>query len=267
MTTFDDFLPQRAERTLIYGGTRSGKSSLADWIMRRILAQRPTAMPLLLDTKPRFRAEFEAWGPGYRFRRSAEKLYSSWEAGPVFPGSVVMPLDIDLESSNPFKNFWKNPGELCVLQSGDAHDRLQMLRIARKYIQINPGRRERLIWVNEGMDFYQRTSMGIMANNDVILDAARAGGERGIGILFEAHRPKGIPPLLNTLTSRVFLFHLRFGGDMRYLWDMGIPEEDDMPEGDYIFKHYKILPGGTVSVPDAVRMTYPKWYLDQLSQT
>lgn len=177
-----------------------------------------------------------------------------------------MPLDLDLESRNPFRNFWRE-GEICVLQSGDARERTRMLAIARQFVNMNPKRRERLLWVNEGMDFYQRNSIGVVANNDVILDAARAGGERGIGILFEAHRPKGIPPLLNTLTSRVFLFHLRFGGDMRYLYDMGIPEEEEMPDGDYVFKHYNILPGGTVSTPMTVKMKYPKSYLDQLSDT
>jgi hypothetical protein len=265
VTKFSDLLPQRGERSLIYGGTRSGKSSLADWIVRKTMEQRPDMMPLLLDTKPRFRAEFQAYGPGNRWRKKAEPLYTSWEAGPIFPGSVVMPLDIDLDSSNPFKGFWKNPGELCVLQSGNGRDRVRMLEIARKYLNINPKRRERLLWVNEGMDFYGRTSMSVDPRNDVILDCARAGGERGFGLLFEAHRPKGIPPMLNTLTSHVYLFHLRFSGDMRYLYDMGIPEEDDMPEGDYIFKHYKIQPGGTVSTPHTVKMNYPKSYLDQLS--
>lgn len=266
MTEFTDILPKRAERTLIYGGTRSGKSSLADWMCRKIIEERPDAMIMCLDTKPRFRAQFEAWGPGYRWRREAKKLYSSWEAGPTFPGSVVMPLDIDLDSANPFRNFWK-PGEMVVLQSGDSRDRIQMLRIARKFVNMNPRRRERLLWINEGMDFYQRNSLGVVANNDVILDAARAGGERGIGLIFEAHRPKGIPPLLNTLTSRVILFHLRFAQDMRYLYDMGIPEDEEMPDGDYVFKHYTILPGGTVSPALSVKMKYPEWYLKELSST
>lgn len=266
MSEFNDILPQRAERTLIYGGTRTGKSSLADWYCRKIIETRPDAMILCLDTKPRFRAQSIAWGPGYRLRKDAKDLYKSWEAGPTFPNSVVMPLDIDLSASNPLKNFWR-PGEMVVLQSGDSRDRPKMLAIARKFVNMNPNHRERLLWVNEGMDFYQRNSLGVVANNDVILDAARAGGERGIGLLFEAHRPKGIPPLLNTLTSRVILFHLRFGGDMRYLYDMGIPEEEEMPDGDYVFKHYKILPGGTVSNPLTMRIKYPDWYLNQLSQT
>jgi hypothetical protein len=266
MTTFSDIIPKRGERAIIYGGTRSGKSSLADWAVRGMLQERPDMMGLLLDTKPRFRAEFEAWGPGYRYRRSAEKRYENWEAGPIFPNSVVMPIDIDLSVSKPFKHFWK-PGELVVLQSGDGRDRRKMLAIARAFLNMNPHRRERLLWVNEGMDFYGRTSMSVDASNDVILDAARAGGERGFGLLFEAHRPKGIPPLLNTLTSHVYLFHLRFGRDMAYLYDMGIPEDEEMPEGNYVFKHYKIQPGGTVSEPTVARMNYPDWYLKQLSST
>jgi energy-coupling factor transporter ATP-binding protein EcfA2 len=266
MTEFSELIPQRGERTLIYGGTRSGKSSLADWMARAMQAERPEMMPLLLDTKPRFRAQFIAHGPGLRWRKEAKGLYSSWEAGPTYPNSVICPLDIDLTSSNPFRNLWK-PGELVVLQSGDSSDRRRMLAIARRFLNMNPKRRERLLWVNEGLDFYQRNSLGVVAANDVILDSARAGGERGFGLLFEAHRPKGIPPLLNTLTSNVVLFHLRFGGDMRYLYDMGIPEEEEMPTGDYIFKHYRIRPGGTVSDPMTVKMKYPDWYLKQLSST
>ena len=265
MTEFSDIIPQRGERTLIYGGTRSGKSSLAEWMVREMQEERPDMMPLLLDTKPRFRAEKIAYGPGLRFRKDAKKLYESWEAGPVYPNSVVCPMDVDLSSLN-LSNLWK-PGELVVLQSGDSREHKRMLTIARSFLNMNPKRRERLLWVNEGLDFYQRNSLGIVASNDVILDSARAGGERGFGLLFEAHRPKGIPPLLNTLTSSVALFHLRFGQDMRYLYDMGIPEEDDMPEGDYVFKHYRIRPGGTVSRPLTVKMKYPDWYLKQLSST
>jgi hypothetical protein len=267
MTEFSDIIPKRGERAIIYGGTRSGKSSLADWAMRGMMSERPDIMPLLLDTKPRFRAQFEAYGPQYRFRRSAEKRYKNWEAGPIFPNSVVMPLDIDITTSNPFKHFWK-PGELVVLQSDGSRENIfRMMSIARNFLNMNPHRRERVLWVNEGMDFYQRNSLGIISANDVILDAARAGGERGFGLLFEAHRPKGIPPLLNTLTSHVYLFHLRFGGDMRYLYDMGIPEDEEMPDGNYVFKHYKIEPGGTVSAPTTARMNYPEWYLNQLSPT
>jgi hypothetical protein len=267
MTQFSDLVPGRAERTIIYGGTRTGKSSYADWCARCIQEERPEAMILLIDTKPRFRAQYVAWGPGYRWRKDASYLYKSWESGPVFPNSVVMPLDIDLSGSNPFSGFWRNPGELVVLQSGDSTDRPKMMKIMRAFVNMNPKRRERLIWVNEGMDFYQRNSMSVVSANDVILDAARAGGERGVGILFEAHRPKGIPPLLNTLASRVAIFHLRMSEDLRQLSNLGIPETDEMPDGNYVFKHYTVEPGGVMSEARTVRLIYPQWYLDQLSST
>ena len=268
MSDFSEFVPGRAERTIVYGGTRAGKSSYCDWSARHIQETRPSAMILLLDTKPRFRAETIAYGPGLKWRKDAKKLYESWEAGPTFPNSVVYPLDqVNWEADNPFKNFYRKPGELVVLQSGSSQLRPLMLRLARKFVDINPKRRERLLWVNEGLDFYQRNSFGIDARNDVILDAARAGGERGIGLMFEAHRPKGIPPLLNTLSSRIVLFHLRFHGDMRYMYDMGIPEDEEMPDEDYAFKHFTVQPGGKISPPKTVRFVYPQWYLDQLSST
>lgn len=127
--------------------------------------------------------------------------------------------------------------------------------------------RERLLVVDEGMDFYQRNTLGIDPRNDVILRAARAGGERNIGLLFGAHRPHGIPPLLNTLSSRVTLFYIRFLRDMRYLWEMGIPESEFPPDGNYIFKQYSIQPGGVVSDPIMGRLSLPESYLKQLSST
>jgi hypothetical protein len=270
MTTMADLVPRRAERTIVYGGTRAGKSSYCDWAVRHVLEERPTAMPLLFDSKPRFRAETIAYGPGLRLRKNAAKLYESWEAGPTFPNSVVFPADAWEErwaSDDPFKGFYRNPGELVVLQSGSSVARPWMLRLGRKFVDMNPKRRERLLWVNEGLDFYQRNSYGVDARNDVILDAARAGGERGIGLLFESHRPKGIPPLLNTLSSRIVLFHLRFQGDMKYMYDMGIPEDEEMPDDDYAFKHFTVRPGGKISPAVLVRLKYPQWYLDQLSST
>lgn len=59
MTDFGDLIAQPGERHLIYGGTRAGKSSFIDWQIRHIQATRPDCMQILLDTKPRFRAEME----------------------------------------------------------------------------------------------------------------------------------------------------------------------------------------------------------------
>jgi hypothetical protein len=260
----DDLVQGPGERHLVFGSSRCGKSSLEDWSMRHIQQQRPECMQLVLDTKPRFRAETIAYGPGGKWRKDAKSLYEGWTKGPLLPNSVA----VNLHSAHQFRGLWEDnrPGEIAVMQSDEMTDWKLMLDLTRWFIRKKTTR-ERLIVVDEGMDFYQRNTMGISPQNDPILHAARAGGERAIGLMFCAHRPYGIPPLLNTLTSRVTLFHLKFQKDMQYLWAMGIPEGKKPPIGNYIFDQYVTQPGGTVSEPFTGRLTLPQSYLDQLSDT
>jgi hypothetical protein len=265
-----DLAQGEGERGLIYGGTRSGKSSFLDWCMRFIQETRPDCMILVADTKPRFKAENvvqKNWhGFSYGRKPAAEtRLYEGWAAGPVLPNSVA----VDMTTEFPFRSLWDkddHPGEIAIMQSDVLADWKQMLRLMRHFT-AKKTTRERIIVVDEGMDFYQRNTLSIDPQNDEILRTARAGGERNIGLMFGAHRPHGIPPLLNTLSSRVTLFHLRYERDMHYLYEMGVPEEDSSPTEPYVFRQYEVKPGGSVSKPIQARLRYPESYLKQLSAT
>jgi hypothetical protein len=263
----DDFVQNPGERHIMYGGTRVGKSSHMDWSIRRIQQVRPDCMILVADTKPRFRCE-NIQNPrfaGARLNAAEAKTYESWTAGPIVPNSVR----VELSSPHPFRGLWNmkdHPGEVAIMQSDELSDWKTMNALMHEFVAKQTRGRERLLVVDEGLDFYQRNTLGIDSRRDVILRTARAGGERNIGLLLGAHRPHGIPPLLNTLSSRVTLYHLRYDQDMRYLWDMGIRDETS-PDGNYIFRQYVIEPGGKVSDPVVARFTYPDWYLAQLSST
>lgn len=263
----DQYVQGPGERHLIYGGTRTGKSSFMDWSIRHIQKTRPECMTLIADTKPRFRASSLINPRFYDKRLDAKKegVYDSWTAGPTLPNSVR----VELGSSHPFRGLWnieEHPGEVAIMQSDELSDWKLMNALMHEFVARQTGGRERLIVVDEGLDFYQRNTLGIDARRDVILRTARAGGERNIGLMLGAHRPHGIPPLLNTLSSRVTLFHLRYDADMRYLWDMGIKEATS-PEGNFIFNHYTIESGGSVSAPQVARFSYPESYLKELSST
>lgn len=264
MATLEDLVQGPGERHIMYGGTRTGKSTFEDVSIRHVQSTRPTCMQLLADTKPRFRAETVAYGPNNAWRKDASKLYEHWAKGPILPNSVAM----NWESSHPFRGMWdtdKRPGEVVIMQSDNAAYWRYMNMLMHAFVAKKIKDRERLLIVDEGLDFYQRNTLGIDAKNDVILRTARAGGERNIGLLLGAHRPHGIPPLLNTLSSRVTLFHLRFSRDMKYLWEMGIPEDQQSPEGNYIARQYTIKPGGMVSDPLSFMLELPETYLRQLA--
>lgn len=267
MVTMDDLAQGPGERHILYGGTRTGKSSYTDWTVRYVQKHRPDCMQLMADTKPRFRAEVVPYGWKGQWRKSAAKegIYDHWAKGPVLPNSVA----VNLESAHPFRGLWNQkdyPGEVALMQSDEPDDWRRMVDLMHHFCRLQT-LRERLMEIDEGLDFYQRNTLGIDPRKDPILRAARAGGERNIGLLLGAHRPHGIPPLLNTLSSRVTLFHLRFERDMKYLYEMGIPESETSPTGDYIFRQYSVAPGGAISSPLQCRLALPDSYLKQLAAT
>jgi len=263
MASLEELVQQPGERHLMYGGTRTGKSTFMDVSIRHVQRERPECMQLLADTKPRFRAETIAYGPNNAWRKDAAKQYEHWAKGPVLPNSVAL----NWNSAHPFRGMWdkRRPGEVVIMQHDNPAYWRYMNMLMHSFVSQKIKDRERLLIVDEGLDFYQRNTLGIDARNDVILRTARAGGERNIGLLLGAHRPHGIPPLLNTLSSRVTLFYLRFTRDMRYLWEMGIPEDIYPPEGNYVAKQFTINPGGTVSDPTSFILELPDSYLSQLA--
>jgi hypothetical protein len=256
-----DLVPERGERVTTLGGTRAGKSAFQEWCIREIQHTRPLSMQLLLDTKPRYRAETER-GRFRKGRKSAAWRYETWSAGPTIPNSVA----IDIWDEHPFKDIWTRSGEVAIMQGAEFEDWRRMLALTRGFVNAHIKGRERRIIVDEALDFYQRNTFGIDAKNDIFYRAARAGGERGIGLDMGAHRAHGLPPLILHMTSRFNLFHLRDDKDMRYLQDCGIRDAAS-PEGNYIFRQYRIEPGGTVSEPFTGTLNLPDSYLAQLSES
>lgn len=253
-----DLVPKPGSRELLFAGTRAGKSSYIDWEIRCIQHYRPEAMQLLVDTKPRFRAETEP--VGYVGRRSAAWRYRDWAKGPTVPNSVR----VNLWDKHPFRGLWRKPGELAIMQSDDQREWRRMLQLIEGFCKAKVKDRERRISVDEALDFYLRNTWGIDPRNDPFYRAARAGGERNIGLSMGAHRVHGLPPLIIDMANVIVLFHLRNDTDMRYLNEHGIPGKQS-PKGDYVFRRYEIQPGGVAGEPFTGRCKYSDAYLNQLA--
>lgn len=257
--------PEPGERAATFGRSRTGKSSFMDWELRDIQHRRPHCMQVIVDTKPRFRAE-KIRGPiTFRNRRDAGKLYEHWAKGPVVPNSVLVPLWHD----HPFRGLWHsdNPSEIAIMQSGDALDWKRMLVLLNAFCAAHIKDRERRIVVDETLDFYNRNTWGIDSRNDVFYRTARAGGERNIGIELGAHRVHGLPPLVLNMLSRVTLFHLADDGDLIHLRKSVGIKDAESPQGDFVFRQWVVRPGGELSDPFTGKASYPESYLRQLSPT
>jgi hypothetical protein len=135
LNDISDLTPGVGERVITAGGTRAGKSALMEWGMRDVQRTRPAAMQILVDTKPRFRAETERGRfNGIRgTRRSAAYRYETWSAGPVVPNSVVVDIWDEFED-------WR-----------------RMLLLLRGFVNANIKGRERRIVADESLDFTSAT--------------------------------------------------------------------------------------------------------------
>jgi energy-coupling factor transporter ATP-binding protein EcfA2 len=191
MATLAELAPQKGKRALIIGGTRSGKSTLMDHFMRHAVETRPNCQILLLDTKPRFRAEVERCGPQNRIVRDAKKHYVDWEPGPTIPGSYR----VDIHSTEPLQRYWRNddPCRVAIAQTEEDSERPRLLEIANNWYKLRAKSADRILAVDELLDFYHRNSLSVNPRNDAPLKVSRAGGERGFGALYGAQRPKRYP--------------------------------------------------------------------------
>lgn len=258
---YSDVVPGPAARRIVAGGTRAGKSAHVEWGMRYIQRDRPEAMQLLVDTKPRFRASSESIVYPH-LRKSAAGRYSDWTKGPVVPNSVVC----DIWSRHPFRGLWQKPGEIVIMQGADVTDWRRMLLLVKGFVRTPHGGREKRVVVDEVLDFYGRNTFSIDTKNDEFYRVARAGGEHNIGLDLGAHRFHGLPPLHIAMVSVLDIFHLRHDGDMRYVQEYGVPDRES-PSENYVFYHYEVQPGGRFSDRREVICQYPDSYLKQLATT
>jgi hypothetical protein len=264
-----DLTPEPGERVGTFGGSRTGKSALQEWEARTVQDLRPMCGQLIMDSKPRFRAEKQRhpWFP--KQRRPAHKLYQDWAAGPTVPNSVTT----NIWDDHPFRGLWpsdpenENYGEIVILQGETRQDHIRMLQLAMAFVKAQWKNRERRLIFDETLDYYGRNGYSIDGRNDALYLAARAGGERGIGTEFGAHRVYGIPHLILMQLSRVNLFHLVSDSDMKHLKQTVGIHDAASPHGDFVFRQWVKKPGGTLSEPFTGRAKYPQSYLDQLSAT
>lgn len=233
------------DRMLILGATGTGKSTLAEAIIADSVRHYRDLRVLILDSKPRFRAEYETSGmsASWRYRRQAHGT------SPL-PGSIALPIK---DPARGLSDAWRFDGRIAIAQAPKGADDLEtlyrLLETASRFFDQARADRPQLLYVDEVMDFFYLNGSPI-GKDMTILQTVRAGRELGIGGMFATQRPRGIPAQLLQESNALALFWLRNVEDVERLEDFSLPNGPElMPRSNnrsfYFFDHERPRIAGT----------------------
>jgi len=205
-----------ADRAALVGATGTGKSTFAEWWLSSFRGEYPKSRILVIDTKPRWRAEYLSDGT------RAKRRYKRMAKGDTIPGSMA------LERPQDWALVWSpdvNPSQTVISQNLKL-TKLQNVRyqawIAERFFRTQDARRPSLIYFDEGMDFFS-TSGTTAAGSDIVERCYRAGREMNLVTVFGSQRPISIPKLVMSECSHLACFALDNRADVKRLWDYGWP--------------------------------------------
>lgn len=192
-------------------------------------------MTLILDSKPRFRAERELYG----LFTAASRRYAKWGYGSgIIPGSVV--CDGKMPWKYEFSQAFKTNGvHTIIVQTEHESERPRLAEAARAFYEGYGAKKPRLVIVDEVADFYESGR----AVASIIQQIARAGRERDVALIAGSQRPRKVPKELMTEMSRLYLFELQWvrgaNSDLRHIMEFGLPPELELtayqPAGHVFF--------------------------------
>lgn len=224
----------KGERGLIASRSGGGKSTLAyPALVNGFLNRYPTSVAMIVDTKPRFRADVDLHGI------SASRHYRGMDHGvPVIPDSVR--LDLSAWPDFGIKAAMQLGHRVLIAQTNgyDNENMLAAFAIDRFYKRARFNR-PALMYVDELLDFYNLNGTPKRGMPNSILRCVRAGREKGLASLLATQRLKGIPVQVTSELSKVYLGALDVEDDLEHLESNGgIPPDFSVPTQDKVFHFY-----------------------------
>lgn len=195
--------------------------------MRFYLAKYPKARLLLIDSKPRYKAQWLTSG------LSAKGFYRGWSRGQFLPGSYR--IDSEMTTGRELEKVWSYGGRIAIAQTrpGCVADLRWLQDVARVFYGTGGDRYPRLIVIDELADFFE-----VQKFAGIFHQVARSGGEMNIGVLAGSQFPRYIPKAIVSECDRLYLFHLDNGDDMKTLYTMGLPKEVQQPPIGHSFFYW-----------------------------
>lgn len=227
----------RQGRTLLVGRTRSGKTTLKDELRGIWLRKFPTGRALIVDSKPRYRAQWTPQG------LSARRFYRKWKRddSAYVPGSVRIPLDGHYKAS---MDLAFRAGARCVIVQGKLEEWGALLDCVRIFYEEYSARSgPRMIDVDELADFFEVKKIG-----GIFWQALRSGGELDVSVIAGSQRPNFIPKATLTESDRLYVFELDNQDDVKSLVRQAGYKPGIVPtrphEFIYYDKHNRAYPSG-----------------------
>lgn len=236
--SYDDIRVKLGERAAILGMTRVGKSTLAENLMVSWSEDYPKATTLVLDTKPRFKAQWQLSG------LPAAPLYKNMDWGEVIPGSVVLPMrDIRRE----LKLAQDLRYRIIIAQIWDRND-INKCDEALKWAYMDRRKgRPLFIYVDELNNFFRS---GRAAGSGIIM-VITSGGERSTAFVGAAQRPRWISVEAIESMTKLYWFKTPYEEDIKHLKAMGVPPTAKPAQEYYNFYFFDRLTNkqGMCTVP------------------
>lgn len=226
--TLHDLNLQPAQRGLMIGTTRAGKSTLMEYLIADFRKSYRNSCTLVIDTKPRFKATYDLDG------MVAGRRYRNWRGGSHVPVSYRLPVGSHLS-----RQVWSIADRehigACVIAQTDDRDMYGWLdrTIQEFYHQANK-KNDLLLVVDEMMAFLQ----GRATHSKGVVTSIVSGGEKGIGFLGGTQRPKFVPNEAMTELTKLYAFEFDYKEDIKKLFAMGLPEEFSIPDERHYFSYY-----------------------------